>query len=65
VEDTQSTSGSVSQVDMAETTVRIIKAVPLDNSIRPIGYDIQQGAVVLEKGTKITPAEVCCTQKIC
>jgi molybdopterin biosynthesis enzyme len=60
VEDTQSTSGSVSQVDMNETSVRIMKAVPQGNSIRPIGYDIQQGAVVLEKGTKITPAEVGC-----
>jgi MoeA N-terminal region (domain I and II) len=60
VEDTQSTSGSVSQVDMNETTVRIMKAVSVGNSIRPIGYDIQQGAVVLEEGTKITPAEVCC-----
>jgi molybdopterin biosynthesis enzyme len=38
--------------------VRLEKAVKQGNDIRPVGYDMPQGATVLTKGTLLRPAEI-------
>lgn len=58
VEDTAAAEGDASVVNESETHVTILVEVKVGNSIRPIGYDIKQGEVVLKAGDRITPAEV-------
>lgn len=38
--------------------VRITRAVAIGNDVRPIGYDMAAGDLVLEAGTRLGPAEV-------
>ncbi|CAN0022454.1 unnamed protein product, partial [Choristocarpus tenellus] len=58
VEDTSAVEGDPSVFDAGEKEVRILKGVPEGKSLRPVGFDVLKGDVVLKAGDKICSAEV-------
>lgn len=49
---------SASEDGRIELEIEIMSQVRPEQEIRPVGSDIQQGQIVLQKGTLITPADV-------
>lgn len=59
VEDTAAVDGDdASMFSAEEKSVRILKGVRPGQSVRPVGFDIVEGAIVMKAGEKIMAAEV-------
>lgn len=59
VEDTAAVDGDdASTFNAEEKSVRILKGVRTGQSIRPVGFDIVEGATVMKAGERIGAAEV-------